>query len=77
MKPIVIPASTTNASLGGAVTIVGVWAAKQFAGVEVPDYVAQAITLIVAVLLGHLTTDSPPPPVARHAVEKAAEDAQQ
>lgn len=75
MKPIVLPASTTNASLGAAVTILVVWAVKQFGGIEIPDYVAQAITAIVAVALGHFTTDTPPPPVAREAVEEAAADA--
>ena len=75
MKPIVIPASTTNASIGGAITIIGVWAVKQFAALEIPDYVAQSFTLIVAVLLGHLTTDSPSASVAREAVAEASADA--
>lgn len=76
VRPIVLPASTTNATLGAAVTIIAVWAVRQWGGVEVPDYVAQSITAIVTVALGHFTTDSPPPPVAREAVDNAAADAE-
>lgn len=73
MKPLIFPASTANASIGGAITIIAVWAARQWGGIEVPDYVAQSITLIVAVLLGHFTTDTPPADVAKEAIDEAAE----
>lgn len=75
MKPFVVPASTANAALGGAVTIIVTWAAKQCCGIEVPDYVAQAFTLIVMALLGHFTNDTPAAPVAREAVQDAADKA--
>jgi hypothetical protein len=74
MKPLVLPASTTNASLGAAVTIIAVWAAKQWGSLEVPDYVAQSFTAIVTVFLAHITTDSPSGAVAREAVDEAAAD---
>lgn len=49
--------STTYAALGGAATIILTWVAREFAAIEVPAEVGQAITLIVSTLLVHFTDD--------------------
>lgn len=61
MKPIVIPASSGMATAAASVTTILVWAAKQFYNVDIPVYVAGAITGIATVLAGHFTVDTPPP----------------
>lgn len=68
MKPLVIPASTITTALAGAVTVIVVWALRQWASVDVPESVAQAFTVICATLTAHFTTDSPPKEVSKDAI---------
>lgn len=60
MNPLVIPASTITTALAGAVTVIVVWATKQFGNIDVPTEVAGAFTTIVAALTCQFTTDTPP-----------------
>jgi hypothetical protein len=50
------PSSSTVASLGlgGAITILIVWALDEFAGVKMPDYVSAAVGVIVSSLVGYV-----------------------
>lgn len=71
MKPWILPASTTLSTVAGAITIILVWLLKITAAIEVPDYVAQSFTLIITVLVGHFTVDTPPTTVVQAVVDKA------
>lgn len=76
MKPLVVPASSANMFYATCATTVVVWAAKQFAHVDIPNEVAAALAGLFTLVVGHLTTDTPPAPVAREAVADAAADAE-
>ena len=41
--------------IAGALSVVLIWAARQFAHTEVPPEVASAITIILAFLVGYIT----------------------
>lgn len=73
MKPFVLPASTSMAALAGAITILVSMVLRRF-GWELTFEEGQALTLVAAVLVGHLVNDSPKPSVAREAVADAAAD---
>jgi hypothetical protein len=74
MKPLVLPASTGLAALSGALSILVFMVLKRF-GIELSPEEQGAITVVVTVLAGHFTTDSPPAPLAREAVADAADKA--
>lgn len=74
MKPLVLPASTSIALVAGALASIIVWTAKQFGGVEIPDAIRDAIIVLLTAAGAHFTTDTPPAPVAREAVDEAAKD---
>lgn len=74
-KPYVVPASTANMFYAMCATTIIVWAAETFASIKIPAEVAAAITGLLTLGAGHLTTDSPSAPVAREAVADAAADA--
>lgn len=76
LKPLVLPASTSLAFFAGAVATILSWALKQWGGVDVPEPIKDAAIVIITVLAGHFTTDSPSAPVAREAVADAAADAE-
>lgn len=76
MKPFVLPASTSLALVAGAIASILVWVLKQWFAVDVPDYIRDAIIVLLTAFAGHFTTDSPPAPVAREAVADAAADAE-
>ena len=75
LKPFVLPASTSLALVAGAVASVLVWILKQWGSIEVPDYIRDAIIVILTAAGGHFTVDSPSPIVAKEAVADAAADA--
>lgn len=52
------------AAIAGAVTVIAVWAAKQFAKVDIPGEVASAFTTIVSLVVGYIS-----PPAARDTIE--------
>lgn len=59
MNPVVVPASTITTLAAGALTVIIVWLAKEFASVVVPAEVAGAFTTLAAVLASHFTNDAP------------------
>lgn len=59
MNPFILPASTVTTAAAGAVTVIIVWALKQFTNIDVPNEVASAFTTVVSVLAAHFTTDNP------------------
>lgn len=73
MKPLVLPASTTLAVLAGSLTTL-VCAAFRHFGWELSVYEQGALTTVFTVAAAHFTTDTPPAPVAREAVDEAAKD---
>lgn len=72
MKPLVTPASTVNGSVALMGANVLVWALKQF-NIELPGETAFNIVGLIIIVVMHFTPDTPPAPVAREAVEEAAE----
>lgn len=72
MRPLVTPASTVNMAAAIFITTIVSWVLKQFAGVEVPEPVAQAFTGICTLLAGHFTHDSPPKEEVKQIVDYAA-----
>ena len=47
-------AKISASALGGAVSLLIVWALGQFAGIDVPEEAASAFTLVVMSLIGYL-----------------------
>ena len=73
MKPFVLPASTATMFGATCFTTILVWVLKVWMSIEVPNEVAAAMTGLTTLVVGHLTTDSPPATVAREAVSDAAD----
>lgn len=83
MKPLVIPASTVNTAgasvVAQALSEIIAWVLETWWQVQVPIGIRLAIAVVLAAIPAaacHFTTDSPPPPVAREAVDNAAADAE-
>jgi hypothetical protein len=48
---------------GAAAVIILAWGVKQFTNIEIPDYVQNAIGIIISLTAAHLTpVNAPPPP---------------
>jgi xanthosine utilization system XapX-like protein len=75
MKPIVVPASSANMAYATMAATVIVWCADEFAKVKIPSEVAVAIGGLLSLIVGHFTTDTPAPTIAREAVDEAADAA--
>lgn len=48
-----------NGGLSGAVVIIMVWLAKQFGNVDIPDYVQNALGIVITLAVAHLTPTDP------------------